>query len=119
MNPLEIAIYALVLSGGTNPVTCTRQDAVTSDMVLCTNGRSARLDERGAIAFDSGVTVVKHPDGSLSFSNGISAHWGSAGWVQFSNGPSIRRQSDGSFKVSTGMRCVAENRNRARCRKED
>ncbi len=117
MNPLEIAVYALVLSGGTDPFNCTRQDGVTSDMVICSNGRTAALDKEGRIEFETGVRVVKQPDGKLVFSNGVSAHWGSAGWVQFSNGVSIRRQSDGSFQTSTGMSCASSSKDRAACRK--
>lgn len=117
MNALEIAVYALVLSGGTDGFTCRTMEAATGDVVTCTNGRSA-LEEDGRIKFENGVSITKLPDGKLAFSNGISTHWGSAGWVQFSNGISVRRTSDGSFKSSTGMRCAQSGTTAAACRKE-
>ncbi|WP_119679263.1 hypothetical protein [Indioceanicola profundi] len=119
MNPLEIAVYVMVLTSGTDPFTCTRIDQT----VACSNGLSAALNGAGEIEFQTGVSVAKRPDGSLAFSNGISSHWGSAGWVQFSNDIAVRRTRDGSFRFSNRMVCAPaarddQNRERAACAPE-
>ena len=118
MNPLEIAVYVLVLTGGTDPFTCTRVDHAIS----CDNGLSAVLNGQGNIEFQTGVQVVKRPDGTLAFSNGVTSHWGSAGWVQFSNDLAVRRDRDGRFRFSNRMVCApadpdAQGRERATCTK--
>jgi hypothetical protein len=111
MNALEIAVYALVLTGNADPFTC-RQEGET---VTCSNGPAAALRGDGVIVFRDGVEVQKLQNGKLQFSNGITSYWGSAGWVQFSNGLSARRQSDGSFRFSNGMECTAQGADAARC----
>lgn len=114
MNALEVAVYALVLSGGgTQPFSCSL-DAVKAD-VVCTNGLAAKRNADGNIEFDNGVQVVRLMDGRLAFSNGVNTHWGSAGWVQFSTGLSVRRQTNGSFRFSNGMTCEAAGEGKATC----
>lgn len=112
MSPIEIAVYALMLAGGNEPLVCTREP----ERIVCDHGRTAAMVD-GRIRFDDGVEVLKLVDGSLAFSNGITTHFGSAGWVKFSNGLSVRRQSDGSFKFSTGLLCRAVTDDKAVCAK--
>lgn len=115
LNVLEVAIYAMVLAGG-DPLVCTRQDG-TEEMVLCSNGQVAHLDQ-DRITFKGDIAVVKFPDGTLALSNGITSHWGSAGWVQFSNNISIRRNSDGTFKTSKNLVCRQLSAEKATCQKD-
>lgn len=114
LNVLEVTIFAMVLSGG-DPLVCTRQEG-TEEMILCSNGQVARLDQ-DRITFKDQIAVVKFPDGTLAFSNGVRSHWGSAGWVQFSNKISIRRNTDGSFKSSSGLVCRELSKDKANCQK--
>ncbi|WP_044558641.1 hypothetical protein [Azospirillum sp. B4] len=114
MTVLEVAVYALVLTGGKTPFFCEQKDQA----VECTNGLSA-TEEKGVIRYDNGVVVTRLPDGGLSFSNGITAHWGAGSWVQFSNGVSLRRVAGGNFKSSTGMLCEAGGTIKASCHKDD
>ncbi|TWB41731.1 hypothetical protein [Nitrospirillum pindoramense] len=114
MTVLEVAVYALVMTGGNKPFFCEQTDQV----VECTNGLSA-TEEKGVIHYDNGVVVSRLPDGNLSFSNGITAHWGAGSWVQFSNGISMRRVAGGNFKSSTGMLCEAGGTIKASCHKEE
>lgn len=116
MSPLEIAVYVTVLTAGADPFTCTRLDTA----VACTNGLSAAYNGAGEIEFQTGISVARNADGTLSFSNGVKSHWGSAGWVQFSNGLSVRRERDGRFRFSDGTVCAVatpdeQGRERAAC----
>ncbi|MEA1649315.1 hypothetical protein UAJ10_09820 [Nitrospirillum sp. BR 11164] len=121
MTVLEVAVYALVLTGGKTPFFCEQKDEGIPQgavaQVECTNGLSA-TEEKGVIHYDNGVAVFRLPDGSLSFSNGITAHWGAGSWVQFSNGVSMRRVAGGNFRSSTGMLCEAGGATKASCHKD-
>jgi len=112
VNVLEVAIYALVLSGGGEPFSCEAK----AEGVACTNGLGAVLNDAGNIEYSNGVQVAKLVDGTVAFTNGVKTHWGSAGWVQFSSGLSVRRMTDGSFRFSNGMSCRAESRTKVDCR---
>ncbi|MDE1149346.1 MAG: hypothetical protein PW843_22560 [Azospirillaceae bacterium] len=114
MTVLEVAVYALVLTGGKTAFFCEQK----ADAVECSNGLSATEGEKGTIRYDDGVVVSRLADGSLSFSNGITAHWGAGSWVQFSNGVSLRRVAGGNFKSSTGMLCDAGGTTKASCHEE-
>ncbi|MDG3440677.1 hypothetical protein [Nitrospirillum amazonense] len=123
MTVLEVAVYALVLTGGKTPFFCEQKGAAAapvaaSVVVECTNGLSA-TEEKGLIHYDNGVVVSRQPDGNLSFSNGITAHWGAGSWVQFSNGVSMRRVAGGNFRSSTGMLCEAGGTTKASCHKNE
>ncbi|MEA1677241.1 hypothetical protein [Nitrospirillum sp. BR 11163] len=124
MTVLEVAVYALVLTGGKTPFFCEQKGAavapvvVTQVVVECTNGLSA-TEEKGVIHYDNGVAVSRLPDGNLSFSNGITAHWGAGSWVQFSTGVSMRRVAGGNFRSSTGMLCEAGGTTKASCHKAE
>jgi hypothetical protein len=119
MTVLEVAVYALVLTGGKTPFFCEQKGpAVAQVVVECTNGLSA-TEEKGVIHYDNGVVVSRLPDGNLSFSNGVTAHWGAGSWVQFSNGVSLRRVAGGNFKSSTGMLCEAGGTVKASCHKDE
>lgn len=102
MNPLQVAVYALVLSGGSEPFTCTGQ----GNWVHCSNNMWARYNTVGEITFQDGTAARRLTDGTLVFTNGITTTWGSAGWVNFSNGHEVRRMSDGSFRFNGGMECA-------------
>lgn len=116
LNVFEVTLYAMVMAGGTQPLTCSRQDA-TESLVMCTNGIVARQDEKGNIRYSNGVTVTKTADGNPSFSNGIQSHWGSAGWVQFTNDVAVRRNPDASFKNSKGLVCRMLSEEKSTCQK--
>ncbi|MBB6252411.1 hypothetical protein [Nitrospirillum iridis] len=119
MSVLEVAVYALVLTGGKTAFFCEQKELTAERAVVdCTNGLSA-TEEKGVIRYDSGVVVTRLPDGGLSFSNGITAHWGAGSWVQFSNGVSLRRVAGGNFRSSTGMLCEAGGMVKASCHKDD
>lgn len=117
LSVFEVALYAMVLGGGADPVTCTRQDA-TEPVVICTNGTTARLESDGSIRFSTGIIADKAADGSPRFSNGITSHWGSAGWVQFTNKVAVRRNPDGSFKSNKGVVCRVLSDEKTACTKE-
>lgn len=116
LNVFEVALYAMILSGGQAPLTCERHAAATP-VVKCSNGAVATEDEEGRIRYMDGTTVYKGQNGALSFSNGISSHWGSAGWVQFTNNVSVRRTGNNAFKSNGGLTCRPLSDDRATCDK--
>lgn len=117
LNVFEVALYAMILSGGQAPLTCERHEAATP-VVKCSNGAVATEDEEGRIRFMDGTTVHKGQNGALAFSNGISSHWGSAGWVQFTNKVAVRRNGNGTFKSNGGLTCRPLSDDKATCGKE-
>jgi len=110
MNILEVAVYALVIGGPTQPVKCVESDL---GAINCTNGLSASAGERDNIRFNNGVTVVKN--GGISLSNGITTHVDGAGWLEFSNGIGVRRDSPYRFRFSNGFVCQLVERTMAQC----
>jgi hypothetical protein len=82
--PLEVLIYALVIAGKPEPVTC---DLKPDKTVVCSNHMSAVEDTRaGGMVFNGTVKVQAARDGRLLFSNGITVMRSSAGWIKFSSG---------------------------------
>lgn len=115
LNVLEVAVFALVLSGTQpQPFTCV-VDGFGG--VNCTNEMSASPDDKNNIKFRHGVTVVKEPGGKLSFSNGITTFMDSTFWVQFSNGVSSQRDSRGGFRFNNGYQCKLARKDTAECAK--
>lgn len=122
--PLEVLIYALVITGNPVPTDC----ALRADKsVLCTNGLSAAEDPRvGGILFDGKMLAGKKVlvrygrDGSLLFSNGITASRTSAGWIKFSSGVEARRDMSGAsnaFLVAPDLICTEVTGTQASCKR--
>jgi hypothetical protein len=120
--PLEVLIYALVVTGNPVPADCTLQ---RDKSVLCTNGVTATQGVNG-IMFDGKslngkkVMVQYAHDGSLLFSNGITASRTSAGWIKFSNGIQARRDMAGvanEFLVTPDLVCTQVSDTQASCKR--
>ncbi|MBV9862174.1 MAG: hypothetical protein JO267_08490 [Alphaproteobacteria bacterium] len=103
MNLIEVAIYALVLSGPAPGLCRLGDDAV----VRCSNGLSAEMLSATQARFSNGVIARHRGDEFPVFSNGITSHLGSAGWLSFSNGVAVRRRPDGRYDFDDGVSCRA------------
>ncbi len=122
--PLEVLIYALVVTGNPVPAECNLRP---DKSVLCTNGITATEDRRvGGIVFDGKIFKGKPVklqaarDGSLLFSNGITASRTSAGWIKFSSGVEARRDMSGAqnaFLVAPDLICTQVSDTQAVCKK--
>lgn len=122
--PLEVLIYALVITGNPVPAECSLRP---DKSVACTNGMTAVEDRRaGGIIFDgkslSGKKVLVRygRDGGLLFSNGISAARTSAGWIKFSSGVEARRDMSGvhnAFLVAPDLICTEDGDTHAACKR--
>lgn len=119
MTVIEVAVFAMVLTGGKTPFFCESKGPAEESVVTCTNGLTTDDWKGPAIHYSNGVVVSRQQDASLSFSNGLTAHWGAASWVQFSNGVGVRRIGPGTFKSSTGLTCQAGGDTKASCAKDD
>jgi len=122
LTPIEVLIYALVITGNPVPTNCSLQ---RDKSVLCTNGLTATEGVSG-IVFDGKslngkrVMVQYARDGRLLFSNGISASRTSAGWIKFSNGVEARRDMSGagnSFLVAPDLVCTEDSDTQATCKR--
>lgn len=118
--PLEVLIYALVITGNPVPTECNLRPDRT---VACTNGVTVREDaQAGAMVFNGPKGPVKLQyarDGSLLFSNGITAARTSTGWITFSSGVEARRDMSGatnSFLVAPNLVCTALSDTKAACK---
>ena len=100
----EIAVYAVILSGGHAELTCYGHD---HERVTCSNGLGATVAESGEISFSNGV-IVNRNKGFPVFSDGTHSWLNSAGWVAFSTGVFVRRQSSDDYKFSTGIECKTQ-----------
>ena len=100
----EIAVYAVLLSGGNAELTCYGHE---HERVTCSNGLTATVTERGFVSFSSGVTVNRN-NGFPTFSDGTHSWLNRAGWVAFSTGVFVRRMSSDDFKFSTGIECKTQ-----------
>ncbi|CAK0757933.1 MliC domain-containing protein [Azospirillaceae bacterium] len=114
MNLLEIAVYALVVSGQNTPFACAPYDG---KYVACTNGMVATTDRDNNIHFKNGVVITKDARGGITFSNGVTAHFDSTGWVKFSNGYVVRKdfKNRNQFNFSNGLQCELVKEDRAVC----
>ena len=120
--PIEVLIYALVITGNPVPTDCSVQ---RDKSVLCTNGVIATQAVSG-IVFDgkslNGKKIMLQyaRDGSLLFSNGITASRTSAGWIKFSNGIEARRDMSGgtnTFLVAPDLVCAEISPTQANCKR--
>jgi hypothetical protein len=112
MNLIEVTVYALVLAGP-SPALCQLQE----DIVVCSNGLTARALSPSETRFSNGVSV-RHAGGEFpAFSNGITSWFNGAGWLTFSNGVAVRRQSDSRFDFSGGITCRAQLPGLVECRR--
>ena len=109
MNVLEIAIYAMVISGQPQALQCAESDLGN---VNCTNGLSASEDQNGHIQFSNGVKIDKITG---VFSNGITAHRDSTGWLEFSNGLSVHRDTPYRYRIGNRLTCLLQERTTAVC----
>jgi hypothetical protein len=100
MTVIEIAVYAIVLGGG-SPAICHLED---SGMTRCSNGYVAEALSSGTVRFGNGV-MVRHEGTELVFSNGLRSRFDAAGYLRFSNGVAVRRVGDGSYAFSNGVVC--------------
>ena len=122
--PLEVLIYALVVTGNPVPTECSLK---ADKSIQCTNGVTATEDRRaGALVFAgkplAGKTVkVQYArDGSLLFSNGVTASRTATGWIKFSNGVEARRDMSGAtntFLVAPDLVCTEDTSAHASCRR--
>ena len=114
---LDILIYALVLSGTPAPATC---EAKTEELVVCTNGTTAKWDARTDISSVNGTPVYRR-NGRTVFGNGISGGKNAFGWTVFSNGVMTRRDSLGgnpdAYLINPDLICEAVGERKAACRK--
>jgi len=117
--PLEVLIYALVVTGQPVPTECTLKP---DKSVACTNGVTAVENRRagGLMILNDKIAVQAARDGTLLFSNGITASRTSSGWIKFSNGVEARRDMSGhtnTFLVAPDLVCSQESESKASCRK--
>ncbi|HEX9462004.1 MAG TPA: hypothetical protein VGB82_05335 [Alphaproteobacteria bacterium] len=116
--PLEVLIYALVITGQPVPAECNLRPDKT---VACSNGVTAAATGTGVgMVLNGTVSIQPARDGSLLFSNGITASRGSAGWIRFSTGIAARRDTSGyrnSFLVAPDLVCTEESETKASCKK--
>ena len=100
---IEIAIYAVVLSGGA-PQTCKGYD---HSYVTCTSSFAKVLPE-DVIQFSDGTLVDRDNKGFPRFSNGITSWFESSGWLAFSNGVEVRRVNPDLYKIGNKFECRTE-----------
>ncbi len=121
--PIEVLIYALVITGQPVPATC---DLKPDKSVACSNGLTAVEDRAvGGMVFDgkalkNKVKIQVARDGRLLFSNGITASRASAGWIKFSSGIETRRDMSGhvnTFLVAPDLVCTEVSDTQAACHK--
>jgi hypothetical protein len=116
--PLEVLIYALVITGHPVPTECNLRPDKT---VVCSNGVTAADNGTGVgMVLNGTVNIQPARDGSLLFSNGITASRSSAGWIRFSSGISARRDTAGyrnTFLVAPDLICTEESETKASCKK--
>ncbi|HTY68414.1 MAG TPA: hypothetical protein VMH36_17300 [Alphaproteobacteria bacterium] len=120
--PIEVLIYALVITGNPVPTDCSVQ---RDKSVLCTNGLTATQAVNGIVyegkSLNGKKIMVQYArDGSLLFSNGISASRTSAGWIKFSNGVEARRDMSGGtnmFLVAPDLVCSEISSTQATCKR--
>ena len=116
--PLEVLIYALVITGKPVPIEC---DLRADKSVVCTNGMTAVQDTKaGGMVFNGTIKVQAARDGRLLFSNGITATRASAGWIKFSSGIEARKDTSGAynaFLVAPDLLCLEVSETKATCRK--
>jgi hypothetical protein len=98
---MEIAVYAIVLSGGNTPLDCYGHDHVHAN---CSNGLEATVTEAEDIAFSNNILVHRNK-GFPTFSDGTKSWLDSTGAVAFSSGMHVRRMSSDYFTFSTGIQC--------------
>ena len=112
--PLEVLIYAMVISGHPGPAECTLK---ADKSVVCTNGMKAVEGPNRGIVFNDKILVQSGMDGSLMFSNGIKSQMGSAGWIKFSNGVAARRDTRGGdgFVIAPDLFCHDVEMGKAAC----
>jgi len=109
---VEIAVYAVILSGGHAELTCYGHE---HERVTCSNGLEATITDGGAVAFSNAVTVNRN-NGFPIFSDGTHSWLNSAGWVAFSTGVNVRRMTPDYFKFSTGIECKTQLPNVVACK---
>ncbi len=114
MNPLEAALYVFVLSGGSQPLTCTLR---TDSDVTCSNGIAVYQAADGAFRLSNGPLVRKTADGDLSFSTGLTVLRTSTGWMRFSNGLQVRRTAANLYRFDSGFVCIGVSAQEASCLK--
>ena len=105
MSVLEVAVFAMVLTGGAAPFDCWME---TDASVVCDNDLVAQEFGEGQIHFSNGVVVHKDAGGELWFDNGIDTFMDAAGWIQFSNGITARRDRNGNIVFGDGSICRAQ-----------
>jgi hypothetical protein len=118
--PLEVLIYAIVVTGQPVPAECTLKPDKT---VACTNGVTA-VEGSGhmGMVLNGNVSIQPARDGSLLFSNGITVSRSSAGWIRFSNGIAARKDLSGyrnTFLVAPDLVCTEESETKASCKKRE
>ena len=117
--PLEVLIYALVVTGQPVPAECTLKP---DKSVACTNGVTA-VENRlpgGLMILNNKIAIQTARDGSLLFSNGITAGRTSSGWIKFSTGVEARRDMSGhtnTFLVAPDLVCTQDSDTKASCKK--
>jgi hypothetical protein len=119
LQPLEVLIYALVLTGNPAPASC---DLKKDKTVVCTNGVTATEDKQAggmvlSLKDKDPVKIVAARDGRLLFSNGITSAMGSAGWVNFSTGVRARRSTgrEIGFMIAPDLFCEDVSETSAAC----
>ena len=111
MTIIEIAVYAVVLSGGST-LSCMGFD---HERVNCTNGLSAEMVSQAIVRFSDGTLVDRDQNGFPRFSNGITSWFASAGCLTFSNGLEVRRITPDTFRFNQGIECHVDMPNLVRC----
>ncbi len=116
--PLQVLIYALVVTGNPVPAECNLKPDKT---VVCSNGITAVEDTRtGGMILNDKIKVQPAMDGSLLFSNGITATRASAGWIRFSSGIQARHDTAGyrnAFRVAPDLICAEVSETKAACQR--
>ena len=120
LDPLQVLIYALVITGNPAPAECNLKP---NNVVICSNGVSAVEDAktRGMI-LNNKILVQPAVDGGLMFSNGITAIRASAGWIRFSSGIQARHDTAGyrnAFRVAPDLICSEISETKAICQKRE
>jgi hypothetical protein len=108
---IEIAVYAVVLSGGA-PMVCMGHEHTS---VTCSTGLSAEMVSQDIVRFADGTLVDRDLKGYPRFSNGIHSWFESSGWLGFSNGIEVRRYSPDLYKFNQGVECRTDLPNIVQC----
>ena len=115
---VDILMYAVVLSGGPTALSC---EATSADSVVCSNGTTAKWNERTNLVSVNGNPVY-YRDGHYEFLGTLmTGARNSFGWTVFTNGVMVRRDYLGghpdAWFINPDLLCETTGERTAACRK--